>query len=264
MKLYQNNLVDLLCLSYGSTDRNNELLHANTFPESYKLAYVFGGSGTVDIDGKCYSITAGDSFVAFPFTPFEIRAESGLRYVWLEFSGVKGAALLARTAFTKQTPVLGKIEIPDFQDLFEMPELTGAPYEVYRIGGCLILILSYYMEKFPGKALESEGYVLRACRVIEANCCDHRFGVKDVAEALKIDRSYLYRLFMDEMGVSVMDYITRRRVSRAEAMLVASDAPVKDIALSVGYADQMYFSRVFKKQNGRTPTEFRREIARKE
>ena len=108
----------------------------------------------------------------------------------------------------------------------------------------------------------SEGYVLRACQVIEENCCNYHFGVKDVAEALKIDRSYLYRMFMDEMGVSVMDYITRRRISRAEAMLLNSDTPIKDVALSVGYMDQMYFSRVFKKQNGRTPTEFRRAISR--
>ena len=262
MKLSQNNLVDLLCLSNGNTDNNVKLEQKNTRPESYKLVYVFGGKGKIYIDEKCFPISKGDSFAVFPYSHFFVSGSDDLKYVWLEFSGVKGAMLMARTAFSKKTPVLGKIDIINFEDLFDFPELTGAPYVMYRIGGGLIMIMSYYMEKFPGKALESEGYVLRACQVIEENCCNYHFGVKDVAEALKIDRSYLYRMFMDEMGVSVMDYITRRRISRAEAMLLNSDTPIKDVALSVGYMDQMYFSRVFKKQNGRTPTEFRRAISR--
>ena len=77
------------------------------------------------------------------------------------------------------------------------------------------------------------------------------------------DRSYLYRLFKDKTGVSVSDYITRTRISKAEVLLSNGSLSVKDVAYSVGFPDQMYFSRVFKKINGRTPTQFREMFVQK-
>ena len=68
---------------------------------------------------------------------------------------------------------------------------------------------------------------------------------------------------MDEMGVSVIDYIVRRRISKAEIMLANSGLSVKDVAYSVGFSDQMYFSRVFKRIIGKTPSEFRKMLGLK-
>ena len=87
--------------------------------------------------------------------------------------------------------------------------------------------------------------------------------VRSLVEALKIDRSYLYRLFKDKTGVSVSDYITRTRISKAEVLLSNGSLSVKDVAYSVGFPDQMYFSRVFKKINGKTPTQFREMFVQK-
>ena len=55
----------------------------------------------------------------------------------------------------------------------------------------------------------------------------------------------------------MIEYITHRRVARAEILLAGSSMTVKDIAYSVGYSDQMYFSRVFKKFTGSSPTQYR-------
>ena len=49
-------------------------------------------------------------------------------------------------------------------------------------------------------------------------------------------------------------------LAKAEILLANSDLSVKDVAYSVGFSDQMYFSRVFKKLNGRSPTGFREKI----
>ena len=162
--------------------------------------------------------------------------------------------------------MLGKIDIDGFEFLFEIPDVTvrsDEPYLLYRFGGCLLMLLSYYIEKFPSKSMEADGYVSRACRYIDLHYNTPGFCVRDVVEALKIDRSYLYRLFKDKTGVSVSDYITRTRISKAEVLLSNGSLSVKDVAYSVGFPDQMYFSRVFKKINGRTPTQFREMFVQK-
>lgn len=259
MKNLQNNHIDFIIHSNGNNESGTGLFRENTHGESYKLVYIYEGKGKVDIDGKCYLIEKGDSFLVFPLHSFEIRGDS-LKYTWLEFSGYESMAMLSKIAFSKTNPVLGKIRKDGMKELFDLPKLSTEPYALFRLGGRVLLLMSYYIEYFPSKTVEAEGYVYKACMFIGKNYTEPGFGVKNVVEELKIDRSYLYRLFINEMGVSVSDYITRRRILKAEVLLSNSDISVKDVAYSCGFADQMYFSRVFKKLNGKTPTQFREMI----
>ena len=260
MRRYEANLVDYCCHSNSNNEISAGLFCENTLRESYKLIYFYGEPCVIDIDGKHYYTEKGDSALVFPCSEFEIEKKPGAKYAWLEFSGFESAAILSRVAFSRQTPVLGKIDMDGFEDLFQMPAYTGEFYSLYRLGGCLLLLLSYYIEKFPGSKIETESHVYRACQYIDTHYSAKSCTVKGVAEALKIDRSYLYRMFKDEIGISIIDYITRRRISKAEIMLSNSDLSIKDVAYSVGFSDQMYFSRVFKKTNGKSPTQFREMI----
>ena len=264
MKKLTKNLIDFRCYSCGNNVEKQGITAGNTQNESYKLVYVFDGCCWVCIDKTSYEVKKGSSFVVFPYSDFEISDDKSAKYAWIEFTGFHILAILGRTAFTKSNPVVGDIGIEGFEQYFEMPAVSFEPFVLYRIGGRLMELLSFYMEKFPGKHSDTDSYVLSALAVIEKNFENSGFGVKDVVEQLKIDRSYLYRLFKDETGVSVIDYITRRRVSRAEIMLANSKASIKDVAYSSGFSDQLYFSRVFKRLNGRTPSEFRKMIFKNE
>ena len=257
MKSYMKNRVDFRYRVSGDNGKGPEIVLQETLPESYKLFYVYSGNGQVFIDGKCFEVEKGDSFLVFPIFVFEIVHKGDMKYVWLEFMGLESAALLSRVAFTRSEPVLKNFGKEGLEQMFEMPDNTGETYLLYRTGGRIMVLLSYYIERYPSKTVETQGYVYRACKYIDSNYTTQGFGVKDVVEHIKIDRSHLYRLFKDEMGVSVIDYITRRRVSTAEALLANAKLPIKEVAYSSGFSDQMYFSRVFKKLSGRTPTEFR-------
>lgn len=267
METEKKNLVDFICHSTGNNEQIKGLLQKNTDFDSYKLVYVYEGVCYVTIDKKCYEVSTGCSVLIFPECFFEINANNTAKYTWLEFSGIASAAILSRIEVSKKSPVLGKIDLDGFEFLFDIPDVTvrsNEPYLLYRFGGCLLMLLSYYIEKFPSKTMEADGYVTRACHYIDLHYSSPGFCVRDVVEALKIDRSYLYRLFKDKTGVSVSDYITRTRISKAEVLLSNASLSVKDVAYSVGFPDQMYFSRVFKKINGRTPTQFREMLVKKD
>jgi two-component system response regulator YesN len=80
----------------------------------------------------------------------------------------------------------------------------------------------------------------------------------DVARKVHISPSHLSRLFKDELGMTIIDYLTDIRIAAAKQMLENSDLMVKEIAEKVGYQEASYFTRVFKKNTGVSPAEYRR------
>ena len=65
--------------------------------------------------------------------------------------------------------------------------------------------------------------------------------------------------FKEEAGVTFVEYLTNVRMDKAKEMLRNPAVSVKDIGAAVGYQDANYFSRIFKRLEGRTPTEYRGE-----
>lgn len=80
-----------------------------------------------------------------------------------------------------------------------------------------------------------------------------------IAEKVNLSSSYLCRLFKSEMGMSITNYINQLRMEKAGELLRNSSINVymKEISAAVGIDDQLYFSRIFKKYYGVTPSEYR-------
>ena len=84
------------------------------------------------------------------------------------------------------------------------------------------------------------------------------FGVEQLANELSVDRSTLSRRFHKATGVTVIHYLTSKRIQTAMTLLQQSSLPVAQIADRCGYGDPGYFRRVFVKRMGQSPSDFRR------
>lgn len=82
-----------------------------------------------------------------------------------------------------------------------------------------------------------------------------------LAEEFHLSAPYISQLFKNETGVNYLTYLTNIRMEHAKKMLIGSKLPISDIAEHSGYADYRVFSKVFKKVQGITPTQYRREFA---
>ncbi len=76
-----------------------------------------------------------------------------------------------------------------------------------------------------------------------------------------LSKDHFIRLFRKETGVTPQKYIIRKKVERAQLMLVTQEATVKNVALALGYEDVSYFCRLFKKVTGCQPHNYRRSNA---
>lgn len=78
-----------------------------------------------------------------------------------------------------------------------------------------------------------------------------------MANMLQINASYLSALFKKETGVTLTEYVNKKRIDHAILLLNSSDAQIQTIAQHCGITDVNYFTKLFKKQVGKTPKEYR-------
>ncbi len=84
-----------------------------------------------------------------------------------------------------------------------------------------------------------------------------RLTLQDIASSVHVNPAYLSTLFKKEMSISYTDYINRLRIDRAKILLFKTDLSVIEIATQCGFADQSYFTKVFKRIESCTPKSYR-------
>ncbi|RKY13438.1 MAG: hypothetical protein DRP52_02775 [Planctomycetota bacterium] len=92
---------------------------------------------------------------------------------------------------------------------------------------------------------------------------EHPLTLPDIAKAVHLSVSRLAHLFREQMGVTIVDYLTNIRINHAKRMLLTTDNNCTRICYEVGYNNQSYFTRVFKQTTGLTPRQFRNQNKRK-
>lgn len=88
----------------------------------------------------------------------------------------------------------------------------------------------------------------------------HPLTLEEVAEYVGISPYYFSKLFKDRFGRTFIDYVTDVRITRAKKEMADPNKSLKEICFLVGYNDPNYFSRVFKKHTGISPTEYRKKL----
>lgn len=81
-------------------------------------------------------------------------------------------------------------------------------------------------------------------------------SLEDTASAVDLSPAYLSRLLVVETGKSFIEHLTKYRLDRACKELAIGNLSIKEIAAICGYPDANYFSRIFKKNLGQTPSEY--------
>ena len=100
--------------------------------------------------------------------------------------------------------------------------------------------------------------MIAAClEIIENRFCDPHFNLIALSAALSVTPNYLSMRFKAEMGIGFMKYLLDKQMEKAKLLLADPSYKVYQIAELVGFQDEKYFSRQFKKMTGMTPKEYR-------
>ena len=100
-------------------------------------------------------------------------------------------------------------------------------------------------------------YLIKQAMEYIENNTEKDISLNEISERLNISSYYFSKLFKEETGEGFVEHLTRKRVDKAKEMLKDPSKSIKEVGSDCGYSDPNYFSRIFKKATGLTPTEYR-------
>ncbi len=111
------------------------------------------------------------------------------------------------------------------------------------------------VQRFNGESEIYSPNVLRALNVIHQEYMND-INVSYVSEKLNVSDSYLMHMFKDQLGITFNKILIDTRIREAKMLLKSGEYRVKEVAYKVGFNDEKYFTMIFKKQTGLTPSEY--------
>lgn len=140
------------------------------------------------------------------------------------------------------------------------PEPLPNPFCASQIISLLGQNLEFLIERSVShlRSMDARAAAQWAAAWADRNCA-RPLALRIIAENLKVSEQYLALRFRQQHNQSFNEYLTGRRMAEAARLLRQTDQKIGAVAKSVGYSNQRYFSRMFRRHYNRSPAEFRRQ-----
>lgn len=230
------------------------------------IHYVTKGYGTFKFNGKVYNLKQGDIFILLKGMQVEYVAsiDDPWEYYWIGFSGSNANEYLNRTSITNSCVANCEENSKIPQIILNMCEVSKT-YNPSSSDDILLLkelysLLYALIEEFPKpfeyKDKELHTYIQDALNFINSNYM-HSITVQEIADYVNLSRSYLYKMFIKNLGISPQRYLINLRMYKATLLLKSTRLPIGEVASSVGYSDSLLFSKTFSKHFSMSPLNYR-------
>lgn len=248
--------------AFGPARRSHFLFHL-----------IVSGKGTLvadDEEGRPirYKLGAGQGFMVFPgqVTTYAADLKDPWQYTWIEFDGLRVKSALDSIGLTPSNPIYSSksSELRETMRSEISAIVNGRDSNEFELIGHLYLFFGAFLgsisvqrvEVPPSKA--NDRYSQEAIRYIEENYRGD-ISVERLAEMAGLNRSYFGKVFKQATGKTPQQYLLLYRMAKAAELLKLTALSIADISKSVGYPNQLHFSRAFKNTYGLSPREWRKE-----
>ena len=233
----------------------------------YQILYVASGKAHFWFDGVEEVVTSGHMVL---YQPKEIQkyvyyVEDHPEVFWIHFTGYDVKNVLNYHGIPLDKHVFYSGTLPDYKMLFRkiIRELQQCEYGyedyIASLFNIILLLVSRQQQ-------ESEKITTSIPEEIEAAVAyfnenyNTKVSVDDYAESLHISTNWFIRNFKQYMKISPAQYILSLRMVNAQSLLENTEYNIGEIAEIVGYDNPLYFSRVFKKEYGVSPAQYRKNL----
>jgi two-component system response regulator YesN len=97
-------------------------------------------------------------------------------------------------------------------------------------------------------------------KYIHENYMDVDLSLPKISENTYLTPAYICTIFKEHTGTTINKYITEYRLDKAKALLKDNNMKINDIGAKVGYSDGNYFAKIFRKETGLTPSDYRKKF----
>jgi AraC-like DNA-binding protein len=232
--------------------------------KEFQINYITEGEGILETSQGEYPIKTGSIFILYPrvWHRYKPLQKTGWTENYIGFDGELASKLIASPQFNLENPVYTfgiKEELIDtYLKIFDLVEKEQPGFQQIASGMIMKLlgyIISFEKQKgFSGKRIAK---VIEAIRFEIRQNLEKELDLKEMAQKHNVSYSYFRKMFKKYTGVSPGQYHLQLRIMRAKELLVSTDKSIKEISYELGFQSIFYFSNMFKKKEGTTPSHFR-------
>ncbi len=238
--------------------------------QEYILIYCIEGGGTVKIADELHRLEANQLIMIPPHTPHSYFADNATPWsiYWVHFLG-HSADYFAESfrypfSITTADNSRAQYRLSLFEEIFFTLNSGSDTSHIHYANCCFMHFLAtikYFNIYRRSTPTQEKSYgdkmSIRLIHYMSENI-DKQLTSRDFATYVGLSESYLYRCFFKEMGIAPSGYFMNLKVKKACVLLRDTNLLIKDIALKLGYKEQFYFSKIFTKVMGVSPSNYRK------
>jgi AraC-like DNA-binding protein len=230
----------------------------------FQVVYISTGSGWFE-DGTAErrSIVAGDIFMLFPgirhaYCP---NPETGWHEYWVGFSGIHAERLFRKGIFEPTSPIhhigLNQEIMADYEQIVRFCRQQTPGFQV-RLGALVLQLLAHIRSsEMSLQTAHGDSELVQTARSVMQLRVHDGVDVGQIAAEIGVGYTRLLEIFRQYTGLTPYQYFLQLRIHRAKELLQEPHLSVKEISARMNFENQYYFSRLFKKKTGYSPTQWR-------
>ncbi|CAH1221770.1 HTH-type transcriptional activator Btr [Paenibacillus auburnensis] len=235
--------------------------------DTYILIYCAEGEGRVSIGGVLHVLKERQLIVIPARTPHSYWTETEHPWTiyWFHFKGEQAEGYSALLKGGAGPLTLGSQDSEKFIALFHQcyDLLSGsahsASHQVYAMQTAAYAISSLGMIPEREDEDRKKQYIETAIHLMNMKL-EESLTLDEIAQYTQISRQHLNHLFKTSVGFAPVDYYLRLKMRRASQLLDLTPMSIKEICHTLGFKDPYYFSRLFRKIIGLSPTDYRNKL----
>lgn len=240
-------------------------IHKGRILDNYQLLYISKGRGWYhETPEKRIEIKSGTTLIIPPYTwhSYYPDKKSGWQEYWIGFRGSHVDSRYNNGFFNSDKiihPIGLREHIVDlYKEALEIAckEKTGYQQILASISNSILAYVIYY-DSNDGATKDSVAEKMDQARTIMRESMLTGITPEEVAEKINMSYSWFRKTFKEYTNVSPAHYITQLKLQKAKMMLLNSSMSIKEIAFYLNYEDTAYFSAIFKKYVGCSPSEYK-------
>lgn len=229
--------------------------------DQYILIYCTEGAGVIEVNGKEYELGPYEVFCIPRNLPHRYYADKHNPWsiLWIHFKGENSQYFPLEEL--KKVRIDSKYSQNRMEMLFQI--LFRVLKRDYTLGNFIYLsqVLSLILAEiyFREKSIESstqDRHVTTVIRYMYENL-QKNLTLQQISEEVQLSKSYLNAIFRAQTGHSPLDFFIHLKMQEACKLLKSTDLYIYEVSAKLGYEDQYYFSRIFKKVVGVSPKDYR-------